>query len=37
MVEVALGSVVASDPVAIPLVQRFAGIYLRDALYHCAA
>jgi hypothetical protein len=31
MVEVALGSVVASDPVAIPLVHRFAGIYLLDS------
>src|SRR5690242_5683702 len=31
MVEAALGSVVASDPVAIPLVHRFAGISLLDS------
>lgn len=29
--EAALGCVVASDPVAIPLLQRFAGIYLLDS------
>ena len=37
MVEVAPGSVVRSDPVAIPLVHRFAGISLRDALSQGAA
>lgn len=31
VVETALGSVVASDQVAVPLVHRFAGIYLLDS------
>lgn len=31
VVEAALGSVVAGDPVAIPLVHRFQGVYLLDS------
>ena len=34
LLEVAVTQVVTADPVAIPLVQRFAGVYLRDALDH---
>src|SRR5215467_15987000 len=31
ILEGAMGSVVASDPVAIPLLQRFQGVYLLDS------
>jgi hypothetical protein len=37
MLEEAVKEVVTAHPVAIPLVQRFCGVYLNDALDHRAS
>lgn len=31
VLEVAIGQVIASDPIAVPLLQRFAGVVIRDS------